>query len=176
METDHIDFERKTFTPYTRKTKDGSLKPVTLPMNEWLHAQLLWWRENRPFKNEKWVFVDDHPGPNFGKRYKVRRGFLKSLCNRAGVEPFGSHALRRFVASILSGKCKFSTPTIQYVLGHDKPTTTDNYIQNIRNDVQQALDMLAEGEIWTLRPEVKKEAEYPKSTPLEFESGVPSRI
>ena len=96
-------------------------------------------------------------------------------CDKAGVKGFGSHALLRFIASTLAGKHEFSTPTIQFILGHEKVTTTELYIQNIRNDVRQAMDMLAEGQDWTLAPEVKKEAEYPESTPLDVLS-VPSRI
>ncbi|MFZ2444898.1 MAG: tyrosine-type recombinase/integrase [Syntrophobacteraceae bacterium] len=142
--------------------------------DDWLYSQLLRWRENRPFKNEPWVFVDDHPGPNFGKRYKVRRHFLNGLCDKAGVKRFGSHAPRRFVASTLSGKYKFSTATIQQILGHEKITTTEIYIQNIRNDVQQAMDMLAEGQDWILNPDEKNQAKYPKSTPLDFEAASPA--
>lgn len=82
--------------------------------------------------------------------------------------------LTSYHSSTLSGKYKFSTPTIQYILGHEKVTTTEIYIQNIRNDVQQAMDMLAEGQDWTLAPEEKKEAGYHESTPLDLEVASPA--
>ncbi|MGO9373573.1 MAG: hypothetical protein ACLQBD_15890 [Syntrophobacteraceae bacterium] len=62
------------------------------------------------------------------------------MCDKAGVRRFGFHALRSFVASTLSGKYKFSTGTIQQILGHEKVTPTEIYIQNFRNDVQQGMD------------------------------------
>jgi integrase len=33
---------------------------------------------------------------------KYRNHFMKGLCKRAGIKPFGFHALRRYVASVLA--------------------------------------------------------------------------
>jgi integrase len=174
LKWEDVNFERGTITLYTRKSRDGSLKSRTLPMNKRLQDALWWWWHNRTFENEPWVFVDDHQGVHIGKPYKVRRLFLKSLCEKANVKPFGFHGLRRFVASVLSDKYIVSTPTIQNILGHEKPTTTDRYIKRIAGNVVRAMDMLAGGN--EASGSGKKKAEYPESTPPDLSFGVPNRI
>lgn len=142
-----VNFESGIITLKTRKTRDGSTKTRTLPMTERLFKELHWWWKNRAFKNESWVFVDDHPGPHYGKPYVVRRRFLKSFCEQAGIRAFGFHALRRYVASVLSDKYKVGTPTIQKILGHENISTTDRYVQNISGDMKSALGNLGEREL-----------------------------
>lgn len=142
-----VNFESGIITLKTRKTRDGSTKTRTLPMTERLFKELHWWWKNRSFKDEPWVFVDDHPGPHYGKPYIVRRRFLKSFCEQAGIRAFGFHALRRYVASVLSDKYKVGTPTIQKILGHENVSTTDRYVQNISGDIKSALGNLGEREL-----------------------------
>lgn len=96
----------------------------------------------RIFKEDPHVFIDDHPGLHYGKPYLVRRRFTKSLCERAGIRPFGFHALRHFVAPMLADKHKESTPTIQRILGHERLSTTDRYVQKISSDIGAALGKL----------------------------------
>jgi integrase len=78
----------------------------------------------------------------YGDRYTTRRKFMKGLCKRAGVRPFGLHALRRFFASLLVDKYKESIPVIQKLLGHASPSTTDRYIFNISQDAQRAVEKI----------------------------------
>lgn len=138
-----INFERRKIRLGTRKTKDGSMQYTWLPMADELHASLSWWWEHRKFRQSPYVFVDDHPGPNYGMPYKVRRRFTRSLCERAGVKPFGFHALRRFVASRLADMGK-STKTIQQLLRHKKLHTTERYIQSINDGLKGVTDGLFE--------------------------------
>ena len=92
------------------------------------------------------MFVDDHPGPNYGARYKVRRRCLKSLCERAGVDPpFGFHDIRSYVASYLADEKKVSAKTIQRILRHKNVTTTERYIKAVNQDLKQVLGMLGQG-------------------------------
>ncbi len=150
-----INFERKQVRIGTRKTRDGSMEYRWLNMSGKLYESL-WWLWNNRGKNPKlkpeqkkvikrspYVFVNDHPGPNFGKPFKYRQRFMNSLCERAKIKPFGFHALRRFVASLLDDK-KVPLERIRRILGHSKVSTTDRYIKNIRGDnyMQDTMDLL----------------------------------
>jgi len=129
-----INFEKRAYRLGTRKTKDGSMVYEWFPMPYELYDELLWWWKNRAIKESPYVFTDDQPGPHFGKKYNERRRFMRGLCKRAGIRPFGFHALRRFFASRLADRGK-STNTIRRMLRHKNVSTTERYIQNINNDL-----------------------------------------
>ena len=76
--------------------------------------------------------------------YKYRNSFLKGLCKRAKVKPFGFHALRRFVASILQDSGKVSLKKIQLLLGHASISTTERYIYYLGEDLKSTVDVLSE--------------------------------
>lgn len=139
---DDINFEKREVRLGTRKTSDGSMSYEWLPMNKTLYDDLWWLWNNRKFKESPFVFVDDHPGPNYGKPFVVRRKFMKGLCKRAGVKEFGFHAMRRHVASVLADTHKISSKTIQRILRHKNVTTTERYIQNINHDLSPVMDLL----------------------------------
>jgi len=67
---------------------------------------------------------------------------MAGLCKRAKVRPFGFHALRRFVASILADSGK-STNAIRRVLRHKNVSTTELYIQNVNNDLKETMGALS---------------------------------
>lgn len=138
---DDIDLDRKRYRLGTRKTKDGGMSYEWFPMNDELREALLWQKAQNPFKTSPFVFVDDQPGPHYGKPYGARRRFMKGLCKRAGVKAFGFHALRRFVASTLADAGK-STNSIRRFLRHSRVNTTELYLQNINNDLQDLADCL----------------------------------
>ena len=140
---DDINFEKRQVRLGTRKTRDGSMEYVWMPMNTDLYESLWWWWNNRIFKNSPYVFVDDHPSPHSGQPYKTRRRFLKGLCKRAGIKPFGFHALRRYVASVLADTHKASAKRIQRILRHKSLSTTERYIQNINDDLEDTLELLS---------------------------------
>jgi len=140
---DDLNFEKRQCRLGTRKTKDGSMEYVWFPMTDELYDSLWWWWNNREFKNSPYVFVDNHPGPNYGKPYRVRRRFLKSLCERAKVEPFGFHALRRYVASVLADTHKVSAKRIQRILRHKNLATTERYIKTLNDDLKETLNLLS---------------------------------
>lgn len=141
-----INFDRREVRLGTRKTRDGSMEYEWLPMNEELYGELTWWWEHRPIKDTPYVFVSTSakPGRHYGKPYKERRWFMQTLCKRAGVQPFGFHALRRYVASVLADTHKVSAKTIQRILRHKNVTTTERYIQNINRDLGATMDLLGE--------------------------------
>ena len=103
---DDVNFEKRQVWLGTRKTRDGSMKYEWMPMTKALFNGLWWWYQNRPerVKDSPHVFVNLHGGPTAGKPFTHRRWFLKRICDRASVKPFGYHAIRRYAASILADK------------------------------------------------------------------------
>ncbi|MBU2547829.1 MAG: tyrosine-type recombinase/integrase [Proteobacteria bacterium] len=142
-----INFERREYRLGTRKTKDGSMEYEWFPMSDELYENLWWWWQNRPIKDTPFTFVSVQPGPGYMRPYKERRRFLKGLCKRAGVRPFGFHALRRYVASVLADTHKVSAKRIQRVLRHKSVTTTERYIHNINQDLAETLNLLSQSKI-----------------------------
>lgn len=65
------------------------------------------------------------------------------LCVKAKVQPFGFHALRRYVASVLADTHKVSAKRIQRILRHKSLSTTERYIQNINDDLEDTLELLS---------------------------------
>jgi hypothetical protein len=74
------------------------------------------------------------------------------LCKRAGVRPFGFHALRRFVASVLQDSKKVDLKKIQLLLGHANLTTTQRYIYHLGEDLSSTVEVL----FLTLKYRIKK--------------------
>ena len=76
----------------------------------------------------------------YGKPFKVRQEFLKRLCGKAAVKPFGFHAIRHLAASILYRK-GYSVGRIQAVLRHTNPNTTSRYLRSLGLEVvREALE------------------------------------
>ncbi len=99
-----------------------------------LRSTLLWWWENRP-DTSRHVFTI-HGEHNFDERlhgqpFSQRRHFMRKLCKRAGVKPFGFHAIRHLTASLLAEGGKDLT-LIQNVLRHQSSHTTARYLHSLR--------------------------------------------
>lgn len=139
-----VNFERREVRLGTRKTRDGSMEYEWLPMSDELYDELWWWFKHRPIKDTPYVFVStsEKPGRHYGKPYTERRWFMATLCKRAGVKPFGFHALRRYVASVLADTHKVSAKTVQRILRHKHLATTERYIQNLNKDLKSVVDLL----------------------------------
>lgn len=133
-----INFEKKTLTKWTRKTRDGSFKKIMVSINEELYDTL--WKMWQHRKQEKWVFYNDRAET----RYMNRPKFMKGLCKRAGIIPhFGFHTLRHLMASLMSDNPKTSTKTIQKILGHSKMDTTEIYLHELDGAIENAMDALS---------------------------------
>ena len=139
-----INFERQKVRLGSRKSRDGSMKYRWIDMNQDLYDNLQWLWNNRKFRQSPYVWVNDNPGPHYGKPYKYRQRFLSGLCNKAGIKPFGFHSLRRFVASILQDSGKVSLKKIQLLLGHSNLTTTERYIYHLGEDLRSTVEVLSE--------------------------------
>lgn len=128
-----IDFASNTVTLWTKKRAGGDLEADPVPMVQRLKQVLLAWREHRPIKAD-YVFVnlDDTP---FCKQYQGvpftnRQHLMERLCNKAGVRPFGFHAIRHLTASIMYREGQ-PVAVIQAVLRHKSPQTTTRYLQGL---------------------------------------------
>ena len=66
---------------------------------------------------------------------------LKRLCEKAGVIPFGFHAIRHYFAVSLVKSQKADITDMQQLLGHQRSTTTDIYLRSVAPN----LDRLAGG-------------------------------
>jgi integrase len=133
----------------TRKTKDGSVRADWIPMTDELKEILQAWRENRPHKKSEYVFnvLEDSPSPLYkaGDPYKFRQHLMKRLCELAGVKRFGFHAIRHLSASILY-RAGIPISDIQRILRHQRPTTTDLYLQSLGlelNQTRKAVEVLS---------------------------------
>jgi integrase len=69
---------------------------------------------------------------------------MKDLCKKAGVKPFGFHAIRHHVASILADSGKAPLSNIQKMYRHKRTTTTDNYIKTLDPQLKQIAEVLNE--------------------------------
>jgi len=164
---DDINFEKRKVRLGTRKTRDGSMEYEWLPMSDDLYDSLWWLWNNRKFKKSPYVFVDYRPNhPHHGKPFKSRQKFMRGLCKRAGIKPFGFHALRRYVASVLADIHKQSSKTIQRVLRHKDVTTTERYIQNINDDLKSTMNLLSESKIHADHTRRQKRAAMKIANPL----------
>jgi integrase len=117
---------------YTRKARNSDLKEIKIPMNEVLKEAL-----SKIERAGDYVFIN----PITDKPYYYRSKFLKTLCKNAGVKPFTYHSLRHLSASKLD-KEGVPITVIQRLLGHERATTTDIYLQTLRGSVEEAVKKL----------------------------------
>jgi len=76
---------------------------------------------------------------------------MERLCIRAGVKPFGFHALRRHVASMLADRHQISSKTVLRILRRKSLQTTERYLYNVNRDLRGGLGLL-NGEGLTTNP------------------------
>jgi len=141
-----IDFENNKVRLWTQKRQGGTLESDLLPMVSDLAAMLKNWKKDRPVKQTDYVFVcletTAFTEKYYGQPFQYRQHFMKKLCGKAGVEPFGFHAVRHLSASILYHK-GLKVSAIQAVLRHKSPTTTDRYLKSlgtefVRGELEEA--------------------------------------
>ncbi|MBQ4616140.1 MAG: site-specific integrase [Mailhella sp.] len=112
-----------------------------LQMHPVLVDALIWWKKARPAKVNN-VFMQVQSEAYLGLPFTQRRNFLERLCKRAGVKPFGFHALRHKSAAITFEASGLSAA--QILMGHYRATTTDRYVRSagLYNDQSGILSAL----------------------------------
>ena len=118
-----VDLEAGTIRLGTRKTATGSMEHAHIPMTTELRHALTAHRK----RGVRSLYVFSTPE---GQPYKWRQHYMHRLCTRAGVKPFGFHAVRHLSASILA-RAGVPLPTIQAILRHKSATTTARYLHSL---------------------------------------------
>jgi integrase len=131
-----IDFNESTVRLWTKKRKNGDLECEELPMDEDLATAL---QKHWQTSHGEWVFTD----PETGLPYSARRRWMPQACKRAGVKPFGVHAIRHLSSSVLAHN-NVPMVQIQGVLRHKNLATTERYIRRL-SDLRPALRFLSKG-------------------------------
>ena len=132
-----INFEQRKLIKWTKKRKDAQYASIVIPINNDLYEVL--WQMWEKRVQEVWVFYNKKTKD----RYKHRPRFMRGLCKRAGIDPpFGFHALRHYMSSLLADNKKISTKTIQDFLGHQSIKTTEIYLHSIDSSSEEAMQNL----------------------------------
>jgi site-specific recombinase XerD len=135
-----VNLEKRSIILWTRKRRGGQLEPDKLSMAESLHSLLVRRWQNRN-KESQFVFCKQN-GQCFS--YQSKRNLMADLCERAKVKPFGFHAIRHHVASILADSGKATLTQIQRFLRHRRPSTTENYLHEVSRDLVEVAGILDE--------------------------------
>jgi len=109
------------------KAHTGQTRVRWLDMHPELVKALSWWKDARPCKVDN-VFMQDHCLSAMGQPYQQRSDFMDRLCRRAGVKPFGFHAIRHKSAAITFMSKGLNAA--QILMGHARATTTDTYVRS----------------------------------------------
>lgn len=145
-----LDFRQNVVRLVTGKTKDSLERVDHIPMSTQLRRTLLQWWEERSIHSE-YVFtmLEDAyaAGHAPGDPFTSRCHFMRRICQRAGVEPFGFHAIRHLSAVILY-KAGEPLSKIQKILRHRNATTTNRYLESLGfqlEEIRQSVEVLARG-------------------------------
>lgn len=140
-----VDFGSQRIQLWTRKTKGKGWRGDWIDMTDELAATLLQWRQEAP--SDMYVFVKQPRKGQHTKRvgdpYETRHTWLPIVCERAGVRPFGFHAIRHLTAAYLAN-AGVPMITIQSVLRHQSLAVTEKYLHQIKSQ-RAALSLLPGG-------------------------------
>ena len=140
LKWEDVFFDRRMVRLWTRKRKGGEMTPrpalMTRTTREILERR---WKNN---KGSPWVFTDPATGEKYERCAKEIREMTKHLCKKAGVPYFDMYALRHYVSQRVIDSGKAKPVDIQKLLGHQRLTTTDNYIRSLVPDMDHLSDVL----------------------------------
>ena len=128
LKWEDVNFEKEYIVLWTRKRKRGEWRAIKKPMDEgstlFELMQHKWKNRN---KESEFVFTN----PRTGKPYGIRPRWMKELCEKAEVKPFEFHSIRHRVAAMLDDSGKATLRQIRDLLGHERISTTDNYLKSV---------------------------------------------
>ena len=136
---DDVNFEKQWYRLWTKKRLHSDMQAdyFPLPEDSELHRALKWQWEHRD-KDSPYVFTN----PDTQGKYVQRNKFMRGLCKRAGVKPFGIKAFRKFGPSVLNDVHRVSIKKLQMLLRHRNQTTTEIYLKKIDDDLSVGLRLL----------------------------------
>jgi integrase len=118
-----LDWEREEIRLWTRKRKGGQMEEdwLSLPpeLRDTLRGLCC-----RPGRHPEYVFIN----PKTGRPFTQRRRLIQGICRRAGVRPFGFHAIRHMGADWLMNHGE-DLRTISRYLRHKSLATTERYLR-----------------------------------------------
>lgn len=118
---------------WTRKREGGDLEENWIPLTPTLKQKLEGWIKIRPVKSEHvFSILRCAKGlPEFyGRPFTNRQHFMRRICKRAKVKPFGFHAIRHLSASVLWNE-GIDIKDIQLILRHKSQATTERYLHRL---------------------------------------------
>jgi len=134
-----VNMEKRSVTLWTRKRRDGELQSDKMAMSDILYDLFVRrWRDRN--KESQYVFCNED-GSQLSKQGWLRH-MMPRLCDRAEVKPFGFHAIRHHVASILEDSGKATLGQIQRFLRHRRATTTQVYLNELTRDQKEVAEIL----------------------------------
>ncbi len=145
-----VNFDERWVRLGTRKNRTGEMAYEKLCMNTDLFKLIKWqWKNRHPIS--PYVFCHMNSSSKFyGKPYNERRKTLKSLCKKAGVEPFGYHDIRHTVAKYLNDIQKVGLKKVQQVLRHRRQSTTEIYVEGNYTDAKDVMELLELDKLFNL--------------------------
>lgn len=123
LQWEDVDLNGRKIRFGTRKTGHMGMEYSWVPMTVELRDALI---EHKLKSTSSFVFLDHATGKPFMRRWQT----MPNLCKKAGVKPFGFHAIRHLSATILA-HAGLDIPSVQAVLRHKDPNTTARYIKNL---------------------------------------------
>jgi len=138
LKVSDVNLTENFLTLYTRKNRDGSYRGRNIPIGKQLKEILLPLSSRTVRLPDDFVFVN----PKTGTRYSRRPKMMKAICKRAGITPYGFHAIRHFITSYLYDKKDVGKTDLQRLLGHQTPTTTDIYINGLDDNLRGPVEKL----------------------------------
>ena len=121
----------------TRKHRGGALREDRVSIGPKARMALDWLREHCPGDPEDYFFFNRRTHTRYNRRPKL----MRSLCNKAGIKPFGFHDIRALGASIMA----MEGVPMKYIstrLRHLKTSTTEIYLHSIADGERKAAEAL----------------------------------
>lgn len=138
LKWENVNFKDNRILMRWRKNNAGEWREKWLPMSDDLVSALRQQRKVTGLMGNVFMWRT-HDGQWLP--YQYRQHWLKKLCKRAGVEPFGLHGIRHLFASILAGK-NVPLVEIQKMLRHVSIQTTARYIHSLQQGSREAIEAL----------------------------------
>lgn len=122
-----VDLEAGKIRLVDHKGRDRRERVRWYDMHPELLKALRWWHEVRPCKVDN-VFMQTHSFSSLGLPFTQRMHFMERICRKAGVKPFGFHAIRHKSAALVFQAVGLNGA--QILMGHSRATTTDIYVRS----------------------------------------------
>ncbi|MFA4903026.1 MAG: tyrosine-type recombinase/integrase [Desulfobaccales bacterium] len=131
-----VNFTDRTVILWTRKRMGGEWESDIIFMNQVLYDTL--WGLWQGRKQDEWVFYNRVTGGRYNRRPKI----MRTICAQAGVQLYGFHAIRHYVASRLFDEKKWSMAKVSRLLRHQNKQTTEKYLQVEDQGLRQVMESL----------------------------------